>query len=119
MGLTFIYHSKKIDFSRFPFDGPGNILAHAFFPYVSYGGGVHFDNDEYWTTSKLDDENESTDFFSVAVHELGHSLGLAHSTIPNSIMFPYYKGQGTDIQLDYDDVMAMYEIYSKILFLYP
>merc|ERR1719186_942207 len=56
-----------------PFDGPGNILAHAFFP--TFGGDAHFDNEELWTVESY----RGTNLFLTAAHEFGHSLGLSHS----------------------------------------
>ena len=42
-------------------------------------------------------------------------MGLSHSPDQNSIMFPYYKGREImeHFNIGYDDVLAMYELYSK------
>ncbi|GBP16102.1 Matrix metalloproteinase-14 [Eumeta japonica] len=59
----------------FSIDGPGNILAHAFYPYEmgSWGGDVHFDEAENWQENATD-LTKGVDFYTVALHELGHSL---------------------------------------------
>ena len=72
----------------YPFDGPGGVLAHTFYPAPPnsepLAGDMHFDGDESWRVGA------DTDLFSVALHEAGHALGLGHSGDPGSVMYPYY-----------------------------
>ena len=90
----------------YPFDGPGNTLAHTYYPAPpnpeSIAGDMHFDADENWR------QGLDVDLFSVALHEAGHALGLAHSDQPGAVMYPYYR-KVTDLsQLDIDSIRQLY-----------
>ena len=89
----------------FPFDGPGNVLAHAYYPGTSLQGQVHLDLDETW--SLYDD---STSMYHVALHELGHAIGLAHSSQSSSIMYAWYTNP-VKYDLSDDDTFAVNSLY--------
>ncbi|XP_059919867.1 matrix metalloproteinase-17b isoform X1 [Gadus macrocephalus] len=79
----------------YPFDGPGGAVGHAFFPSDPRRAGVvHLDSEEDWSFRKPG--SEGTDLFTVLVHEVGHALGLAHSSDRRSVMRPYYLGPAGD-----------------------
>ena len=92
----------------FPFDGRGRTLAHTFYPAPvnaePIAGDMHFDDDENWQVGT------DTDVFSVALHELGHALGLGHADSPNAVMYPYYRRWQ---QLSEEDTQAARELYAS------
>ncbi|XP_057605208.1 neutrophil collagenase [Hippopotamus amphibius kiboko] len=90
-----------------PFDGPNGILAHAFQPGPGIGGDVHFDAEETWTET-----SENYNLFLVAAHEIGHSLGLAHSFDRGALMYPNYAfSDPSTYLLHQDDINGIQAIY--------
>ena len=90
-----------------PFDGSGDVLAHASFPnpYDNSQVFLHFDDDERW----VDSDTRNVDLLTVAAHEIGHTLGLAHSGDPSALMFPSYSGPHRF--LDDDDIAGVQSLY--------
>jgi acylphosphatase len=91
------------------FDGPGGVLAHAYYPPPGGGllaGDAHFDDAEAWSVVL---PPSGTDLVSVAAHEFGHALGLAHSNVAGALMAPFYTGAHR--QLEADDIAGIQSIY--------
>lgn len=97
------------------FDGHGGEIAH------SRENGrdvVHFDDEEdYKSFESITKEKEGIYLLRVAVHEIGHVLGLAHSSQVNSIMYAIYHQSNInpdkEFELNWDDRKAVQKVYGK------
>ena len=97
----------------------GGVLAHADFP---PGCGVvtntlpkpvHFDDSEHqWVIGAV---ASGFDVETVALHELGHILGLQHSDVAGSVMFPSVSSNSTKRVLTADDLGGIRELYPASL----
>uniref|UniRef100_A0A914C1S9 Matrix metalloproteinase n=3 Tax=Acrobeloides nanus TaxID=290746 RepID=A0A914C1S9_9BILA len=94
----------------YPFDRP-EVLAHAFPPFDhEMAGDIHLDDDERWAINPIDKHYREISIRSVAMHEVGHSLGLGHSNELQSIMYPYYQATSS---LHDDDILAIQALYGS------
>lgn len=72
------------------------------------------DFDESWDIEMGRDEGDLS-FFYTLLHELGHSLGLSHSSSLESIMYPFYSSSRTfdrsKKELYDDDIIGIEQLY--------
>jgi len=95
------------------FGKKGDILAWAELPPTSDWDGqlwTQFDKAEDWVVERED--SDDTILQCVAVHEIGHLLGLGHSSHMSSIMYPY---QHTDLikTPQEEDIRAIQTLYGE------
>jgi peptidoglycan hydrolase-like protein with peptidoglycan-binding domain len=91
----------------FNFASSSTTLAHTFYPDSYWGalqGDMHFND---WFTWRVD--GSDYDLETVALHEAGHALGLAHSDSSSAVMYAYYAGVRRN--LTQDDVNGIQSLY--------
>jgi hypothetical protein len=98
---TWAPESQIINIGASAIDGQWGILGQGGYNYTNAGGFWHIvggvvdmDANENWDPIIGNGNPSGTfDFFTVAVHEVGHALGLDHSGNGIDLMYPYYTGE--------------------------
>jgi hypothetical protein len=97
----------------------GGVLAHADFPpgcsvvTNTLPKPVHFDDSEVqWVVGAV---ANGFDVETVGLHELGHILGLQHSDVAGSVMFPTVSANFTKRVLTADDLAGIRQLYPSHL----
>lgn len=76
---------------------------------IRRGGG------ERWSTFQVQEAPERVDLFLVLIHEIGHALGLRHSTERTSVMYPVLErtpGEQLPV-ISNDDVERLRSLYGE------
>ena len=96
------------------------MLGRAYYP--AGGGDIYFDDSENWTLNTTYRLLNEKSLLITAIHELGHALGIAHSTKPSALMYAYQGGRTlnwwmvlmlVEVKLDVDDIQAIQTLYGK------
>ncbi len=67
--------------------------------------------DIFFNTTQNFHINSDYDLQSVAIHEIGHALGVGHSTDINAVMYPYYGG--VEQSPNTDDINGVQAVWGR------
>ncbi|KAK7287007.1 hypothetical protein RJT34_22410 [Clitoria ternatea] len=94
-----------------PFDGVLGVLAHSFSPEI---GRLHLDAAETWAVDfRVTTSEVAVDLESVATHEIGHLLGLSHSSVKEAVMYPSLRPRDKRANLNIDDIKGVQSLYGS------
>ena len=110
-------NANDFGISSIPSYGSSEQLAMATLHFNSATGVIldvdlEIDTKPKWSFTEEAPPADGTDLEAILTHNAGHVLGLAHSDVPTSVMFPTYEpGSIAQRTLDPDDIEAICTIY--------
>jgi hypothetical protein len=87
-------------------------IAHAFLPGddpICPFGEIHFNAAWWFTAGYRPGPTSPIDYQTIALHEIGHALGLGHSDHPDAVMWPDYSGSRRTLHPD--DIQGIQALY--------
>jgi len=112
-GITFTPgpQGSHIKSFTYPGDGAGGEHGRAYTPCAwSKAGEMYFDEYDVWSVL-TPTPSDRLDFVSACLHELGHALGLGHSSDPSAVMYPLLQFGDQRREWQADDLDGLRYLY--------
>lgn len=101
-------------------DGRGDTLGQATYWWMSgrslEAAAIAFDSGDLvdaWMSTTPPPSSQWS-FYSTAVHEIGHAIGIPHLAEPDAVMYPYANGTTTLTAADVAEVVARYGVAAAV-----
>jgi len=109
---TTSFNRSDIRIAFLTLDGKGGTVGGSYINNSVNVGSVYLDADEQWVLpSENVVEEDDVDLESVVMHQVGHLLGLGHSSVEEAIMYPIVLQEKKIELVNVDDLQRIQEIY--------
>ncbi|CAK8536944.1 unnamed protein product [Lathyrus sativus] len=111
---TMVFKDSDIRIAFLKFDGEGGRVGGTFINNNSHFGVMFFDLEEQWVLSSKSVviKEGGVDLESFVMHQIGHLLGLEHSSVEEAVMYPIVLPKQKIELVNDDDLQKIQQIYA-------